>query len=102
MPAAAIALADRRDVMGARARRPGVRTYRNLGSLRRARERNCVGSVGKQIIRNEFVEALVAFVDQIKLHDCVPVDSFAANRLQSFQMQLQNRLETALHFWTGG
>src|SRR6266568_314068 len=88
--------------MGARARRPGVRADRNLCPLRSARERDRVGSLGKQVVRNELVKAFVAFINQIELHYAVVVNSLTPNRLQSLQMELQDRLETALHFRAGG
>ena len=70
--------------------------------LRRARERNCVSRFGKQIVRNEFVEALEPFLDQIELHNIVLAGRFAFDCVQRFPVQLQDRLEAVLHFLAGG
>src|SRR6266403_4584389 len=102
MSAASVTLADRRDIMRAGARRPGVRADGNLCSLWPASERDRVGRRGKQVVRNEFVKAFIAFVDQIELNDTVLADCFTPNRLPGFQMQTQNRLKTPLHFGAAG
>jgi len=68
--AAAVAFADLRDVVGARAWGPGVRRQKSLCAVVRALGRRS-RSPRIEIVRNELVKALVAFVDEIKLDDAV-------------------------------
>ena len=63
MAAAAIALANLRDVVGARARRPGIGTHGNLGARGTARQGDRLGRLRIEIIRNDVVEALEALID---------------------------------------
>ena len=66
------------------------------------RERDRVSRLRMQVVRNEFVEAFVTFVNEIKLDDAVRSDRLSFHCFERFQMLLQYWLETALHFCAGG
>src|SRR2546421_1467147 len=102
MSTAAVSLADRRDVVTARSRRPRIRADGNLRALRRPRQRDRVSRLRKQVIRNELVEAFETLLDEIELHDIFLENRFAPDCFQRVAMQLQDRLKTALHLCAGG
>src|SRR5205807_6929467 len=78
-------------------RRPGVRADGNFRAVRAACERDGIGRLRIEIIRDEFVEALDAFVNQIELHDIVRVSRLAPNNLKRLTMKRENRTKAMLH-----
>src|SRR6266568_136022 len=99
--ATTVAFANGCDVVAARAWRPRIRTDGNLGALQSASQCDCVSRLRKQIIRNEFIEAFVTFVDQIELHDILVRSCLAFNCIECFAMKFQNWCEATLHLIAG-
>src|SRR5438132_60677 len=96
MPATAVTFAYRRDITTTRARRPRIRADGDLCSLWPTSQRYGVSRVGKQIIRDELVEAFVTLVHEIELHDAVFVNCLTLNFFKRIAMLSQDRFKTTL------
>src|SRR5215510_10299992 len=97
----AIPLANRGDVVTSRTRCPGIRADRDFGSFCSASKRHGVSRLRKQIVRNKFIEAFIALIDQIELHHTISIDRFSFDCLKRVAMKLQNRLESCHDAVTG-
>src|SRR5579885_1207949 len=94
--AAAVALADRGDVVAARARAEGVRADGDFRAEGPARDRDRVGRLRADVVRDELVEALDAFVNQVEGDDAAVVRSLASNHLDGFEVARAQRREPPL------
>src|ERR1041384_1454789 len=98
MAAATVTLANLCDVVCAWHRRPWIRADRDLCALRTAGESDGISRLGMQVVRNELVEALVTFVNQIKLNHSVCTLRFLSHCFEGLQVLFEDRFETTLHF----
>src|SRR6185312_9664821 len=69
--AAAVALADSREIILQRTLCPRIGAHRNLGPERRSRDRNRIGGFREQIVRDKLVVAFYALLDQIEVHHAI-------------------------------
>ena len=97
MPAAAVALANRRQIMPRLFRRPRIRADRNLGAETRRAHRNRISALRIQVIRDELVVAFQIVAGQIEGNHAARFAGAVANDMQRFQMPLIKRLEKLLN-----
>src|SRR5438270_702285 len=97
--AAAVALADRGDVVAARARAEGVRADGNFRSEGAARDRDRVGRLRVDVVRDELVEALDAFVSEVEVDNAALVMCLAPNYRDRLKVAREDWTEAALHLF---
>src|SRR5256714_6198688 len=95
--AAAVALADRGDVVAARARAEGVRADGDFRAEGAARDRDRVGRLRAQVVGDELVEAFDAFVSEVEVDDAALVSGLAPDGLDRLEVAGEGGTEAALH-----
>src|SRR5688500_16517078 len=98
MAAAAVALADRCEVVARLLGRPWVGADRHLGAKAGAHHGNGVDGVREQVIRDELVIALNAAVGEIEENHLAVGAAGIADDVDGFEMMTVERLEESAHF----
>src|SRR2546423_12612437 len=95
--AAAVALADRGDVVAARARTEGGRADGDFRAEGAARDRDRVGRLRAHVVGDELVEAFDALVNEVEVDDAALVSGLAPDGLDRLKGAREEGTEAALH-----
>ena len=88
MTAAAVAFADRSQIVLQRFAHPRIRADRYLGAKSGRRDRYCVGRIRKQIIGDELVVPLDAVLNQVEIDNSALARAGFPNHIDVMQMNL--------------
>src|SRR5437763_9510795 len=97
--AAAVALADRGDVVAARARAEGVRADGDFRAEGAARDRDRVGRLRAHVVRDELVEAFYPLVNEVEVDDAALVSGLAPDGLDRLKVAREEWAEASLHLF---
>src|SRR6185312_15107682 len=98
MTAAAVALADGREIVLQGTGDPRVRSHRHLGPKTRSADGNGIDRPRKQVIRYELVVAFEIVADQVEIHDAVIATGAAADDVDGPPVPVIKRTEERLNF----